>query len=71
MEKKMFIGGKEMPPRKIAKKKAKKKKTTPLLGVAPGQEGLMRIGASTLRVTRTPDRVVLARMPKKQRFIRE
>lgn len=55
----------------IKKNKIKKSKPFNLLGTAPGQNSRMNIGPSTLKVTRTPDRVVLARMPKKQRFIRE
>ena len=55
--------------KKVARKKAKRrKKPLPLIGEVSGQEGRVRISGSKLHLTRAPDRVIMKRPPKKQRF---
>lgn len=67
-------GGKKMPrirKTKVAKKKVKRKQQYPLLGVAGGQKGRLRIGDSELVVTRTPDKIRIRKMPQRQVVIHE
>ncbi len=55
----------------LRKPPKKKKKQSPLVGTSKGQEGRFRISGSRLDVTRTPDRIVVKRPPKKQKVIYE